>query len=684
MKKSARLFSLLPITLAVSTAVAAQSGYTTLETSVVSAAGYAQDTREAPASVSVITSHELQTKPVSDIGQAVGDVPGVDISETKMGNSTVSIRGFDSKYTLVLIDGRKQNTSEGMISNGFDPGSTFMPAKGAIERIELIRGPASTVYGSDAVGGVINIITKKHVDKFTGSIGVETTQFFEPEDWGNRYATNVYLGIPLVSDTLSLQLRARYLAREKSELKTPTGSYATHSPSEGFTGNAGARLTYSPDTSNTYYLDGDYTRMKGGAMNTSSSSYKALRWWNKYNAVIGHTGTYDFGTTESYLQYNALDQVKSWHGASSNGKVAPETTRGNPLINSTTYTLSTRVNSPLSFGSYGSMMLAYGLLGEYETFEDNTVPAQTALYGKTLEQTTLQAFAEGEYFINDAWIATLGARAHWSDIFGGHLAPRAYLVYKPLEALSFKGGVAAGYKTPAVKQLTDGVYAYSSSRNGTYNTWGDPDLKPEESLSYELSATLDMGSVASLTLGAFLTDFENQIDVVDKNDGTLDQIVINHGKVRSKGFEVLLQTVPVHGFRFSGGYTFTDAKIKSGDLIVTAHGLSDRPNSLPRHTLTARLDYEKDNFSAYIKSVSKFDSEVQTTKNAPTRSKYKDYTKVDIGATYVYEHRHQFSVALNNIFDVGVQWVEASSGYANAYKEYIDGRNLWLSYSYSF
>ena len=53
-------------------------------------------------------------------------------------------------------------------------------------------------------------------------------------------------------------------------------------------------------------------------------------------------------------------------------------------------------------------------------------------------------------------------------------------------------------------------------------------------------------------------------------------------------------------------------------------------------------------------------------------------------STFVYEHRHQFSVALNNIFDVGVQWVEASSGYANAYKEYIDGRNLWLSYSYSF
>ena len=134
------LFALSPCALAVQEAV-------TTGPVVVTAAGYEQDTTEAPASVSVITHKELMTKPVSDLGQAVGDVPGVDISETKMGNTQISIRGFDSAYTLVMVDGRRMNTSDGMVNNGFDPASVIMPPPGAIERIEVLRGPASTVWG---------------------------------------------------------------------------------------------------------------------------------------------------------------------------------------------------------------------------------------------------------------------------------------------------------------------------------------------------------------------------------------------------------------------------------------------------------------------------------------------------------------------------------------------------------
>ena len=213
---------LLPLAAAVSAAYAddgGQTAYTTLDTSVVSAAGYAQDTSEAPASVSVITEKELASKPITDIGSAVGDVPGVDISQNKMGAADISIRGFGSNYTMILVDGRRQNTSESMVNNGFDPGRIFMPPVGAIERIEVIRGPASTIYGSDAVGGVVNIITKKHVDQFTGTISIDRTQFQNDDDYGNRWGTGVFLGIPLKEDVASLLLRGRYLEREASHLR---------------------------------------------------------------------------------------------------------------------------------------------------------------------------------------------------------------------------------------------------------------------------------------------------------------------------------------------------------------------------------------------------------------------------------------------------------------------------------
>ncbi len=223
---------------------------------------------------------------------------------------------------------------------------------------------------------------------------------------------------------------------------------------------------------------------------------------------------------------------------------------------------------------------------------------------------------------------------HWSDIFGAHLSPRAYLVYKPMELISFKGGIANGYKTPQIKKLTDGAYSFSK---GVY-TYGNPDLKPEESWSYELSTTLQVPSAFNLTFGVFWTDFKNQLDTEDIDETSKRDI--NNGKVRSKGFEVLLNTASFHGFRFTGGYTFTDAEIRSGDLTnrnaqkggITDWPKSKRPNELPRHSVTARLDYDYQNFNAYIKTTSKFDAERQSTKNAANLDKYKNYTVLNSGA----------------------------------------------------
>lgn len=200
MNDSLRTLTLLPLAAAVSSVFAApadEGKWNTLETSVVSATGYEQDVRRAPASLSVTTSEELATKPVTDIGRAIGDVPGVEIGTTKMGNSTVSIRGFNSSYTLIMTDGRRQNTSDAMIDNGFNPTSVFMPPPGMIDRIEVLRGPASLVWGSDAVGGVVNIITKKHPTEFTGSFTVEG-QFQQHDEWANRGGASFYVGVPIM------------------------------------------------------------------------------------------------------------------------------------------------------------------------------------------------------------------------------------------------------------------------------------------------------------------------------------------------------------------------------------------------------------------------------------------------------------------------------------------------------
>ena len=145
----------------------------TLDSVVVTAAGFEQKITAAPASISVISREELAKRPYMTLIDAVRDLEGVDVGETadKTGQKTISIRGMGADYTLILIDGKRQNNHGDIYPNSFG-GNQFnhIPPLDMIERIEVIRGPASTLYGADALGGVINIITRKVSDRWRGSV----------------------------------------------------------------------------------------------------------------------------------------------------------------------------------------------------------------------------------------------------------------------------------------------------------------------------------------------------------------------------------------------------------------------------------------------------------------------------------------------------------------------------------
>jgi len=185
----------------------AQNAPVTLSDTVVSASGFEQKITEAPASISVISREDLQQKRYNNLAQALGDVEGIDIGQGtgKTGGLNISIRGMPSQYTLILIDGRRQNAAGNVTPNGFNETSTsFMPPLSAIERIEVIRGPMSTLYGSDAMGGVINIITRKVGKEWTGSVTQDYT-YQQDRDFGDTRNTSVYASGPLIDGLLGLQ-----------------------------------------------------------------------------------------------------------------------------------------------------------------------------------------------------------------------------------------------------------------------------------------------------------------------------------------------------------------------------------------------------------------------------------------------------------------------------------------------
>src|SRR5690606_26125814 len=134
----------------------------------------------------------------------------------KTGQKTISIRGMGSDYTLVLIDGKRQNNHGDIYPNAFG-GNQFnhIPPLDMIQRIEVIRGPASTLYGADALGGVINIITRKVSDRWQGSATLGHSDQ-QDDQFGSDSTFDFAVTGPLVRDRLGLAVRGARYERDSS------------------------------------------------------------------------------------------------------------------------------------------------------------------------------------------------------------------------------------------------------------------------------------------------------------------------------------------------------------------------------------------------------------------------------------------------------------------------------------
>src|SRR5690606_37758295 len=223
---------------------------TQLSTIVVSAAGYEQKITDAPASITVLSQDDFKTKRITSLADALNGVEGVDISPSagKTGTLNILMRGMPAEYTLVLIDGKRQNSVGSITPNGFgESNNNFIPPICAIERIEVIRGPMSTLYGSDAMGGVINIITKKDNDEWSGSVTLSGTVLPKSSEFGNQYSAEVFTSGPVIKDLVGVQLRGRKAERQQSYLTTPTGALTQgNSPTKSDIETLGARITVTP------------------------------------------------------------------------------------------------------------------------------------------------------------------------------------------------------------------------------------------------------------------------------------------------------------------------------------------------------------------------------------------------------------------------------------------------------
>lgn len=680
----------------------AQSGSnapTQMSPLVVTASGFAQDVKEAPASISVITREELEQKRFSSLAEALTEIEGVDVEASvgKTGGMNISIRGMPSEYTLILIDGRRQNNAGDITPNGFSETQTsFIPPVSAIERIEVVRGPMSTLYGSDAMGGVINIITRKVAPEWGGSVTLDGT-LQQHSEFGNTSGASVYASGPLVENLLGLQVRGRAFKRSASDITyeetggTEVTPWMGANPVDADIYNGGARLTYTPSKEHDFWADVDITRQtydnSTGQLGTlGAGGYAPEQKYNRDQFAIGHNGRFSFGELTTSLMRNSTETVGRLIPPGTPGKVA-----GSPrTLEAKNTVLDTKLVVPFS----AHVTTVGGQWWDAEMIE--------GVASERFEQTQWALFAEDEWFLADRLALTTGVRYDNHDSFGDQLSPRAYLVWNPTDSWTFKGGVARGFKTPRLEQLHDGIYGFG--QQGHLPFLGNPDLKPETSTSTELSAQYSARSGFRAGITVFNNEFQDKISSIripncrvnnvpgcvdigvwpTRNDPSEEQpdfpMPINVDEAVTRGIELSTFVPLSQTLSLTANYTYTDSEQKSG--VNKGMPLTDTPE----HMVNARLRWQAtDRLNAWLSG--EYNSE-RFRDNETVRAvlgDYKAYTLFHAGLGYDITKNLTIAATIYNLTDKDfVDYRPTGSGYFNVYHNNFEGRRLWLSATYQF
>jgi outer membrane receptor for ferrienterochelin and colicins len=615
-----------------------------LENLVVTASGFSQHIKDAPASISVINREQLQSKSYRDVTDALRDVPGVVV--TGGGSSSdISIRGMAAKYTLILVDGKRQDsraTRPNSDNSGIEQG--WLPPLAAIERIEVVRGPMSSLYGSDAMGGVINIITRKDSGKWFGNVRSEVTGQDRSAS-GGYHNTDVFLSGPLVEERLSVQLYGQRNRRDEDRFVNGYGQTATDSGT--------GKLTFSPDAANDITLEaGQTAQQRDSHVGRSARRSDSHNDYERTHLSLTHEGRWSELASTSYVQRERIDNP------------GRRMLLNNTVFNSQVTHFADRHTTTLG-GQY-----LYEDLGD----KGNQL-ADSQLFDR-LSRWSWALFMEDEWRLTDAFALTAGLRLDRDQNYGAHWSPRLYGVYHLDSQWMLKGGVSTGYKSPDIRSSVEGWGQITGGGGDPAIIVGNSNLKPETSVSHELGILWEGEQGISTGFTLFSTDFKDKITeqrrCTDDTGTASGQCMIgpeafkfisdrvNVDEAQLRGVEATLDWRLSDELTLVSNYTFTHSEQNSGLL-------KGKPlNEMPKHMANATLDWKNSDRLAswarvnYRGSTSDYLGRTTLSKGTPS------YTFVDVGATYALTKDLTLLAGVYNLFNKEVEY--------EAYRRTLDGR----------
>lgn len=497
---------------------------------------------DAAAAISVLSNDDLQRSGATSIPEALRLVPGLNVSAVNSSQWAISSRGFNGIYAnklLVLMDGRAVYTP--VFAGVYWDLQQAMLAD--LDRIEVIRGPGATVWGANAVNGVINVVSRSARDTQGGYAYAGGGDFHQALA-GARY------GFQTGSNTF-LRLFGSYQLNEAYPL--PNGQDAD----DGWFGeNAGFRLDHYADENTQATWQGDFT---GSNLKDESANAYNLNTLGRWKHSFSDRSSY-----EAQVYYDRTDRSDA--------------------LRARTITDTFDLSAQHTFGLGESHDVIWGL--GYRFINNNITPTTpvVTVYDKSFYQNLASAFVQDEWkIVPDRFTVTVGTKVEHNDITGWEWQPSLRAAFKPTPQQTLWGAISRAVRTPSEAEgMNLGAIQYGNPFVGpggfTYQPTviGNPNVESETLWAYELGYRVQAGNRISADLSLFYNDYDDLIVV-----GPITQLIPGTPGQASVPFDNYQ-----HGHTYGGELTVTFAATDSWRLTASyalwlAQLHSDTPFSDP-------------------------------------------------------------------------------------------------------
>lgn len=565
---------------------------------VVTATRTDQTVKEVPTTVQVITRQDIEKRQSRTLRDVLQNALGVTLWKDFQGRSQVRIRGSESRHVLIMVDGKRMS---GELSyNSANAHEIDRINMDNVERVEIIRGSAGSLYGSDAIGGVVNIITRQPMKK-QGSINYDYS-FYEHGDSAGPTTSIFYQDI---NETGNMSWKI-------------SGSYNDSKPfyvdNEGTSNNYFGKeqnidfgMTYTAENGNRLSFD-------FGQLNEDTQRSEAGQSYHPMMPKSDKINKNENKRTNLSLSYEGEDAKQNWSVRAYQSKYEKEyfiykQTRRNNIV-TIPYTLNSFdwVNRTINVlegkdsWQLGDKHLATAGF-EWRQDKSEGTRIKTDLNSKkTSDEASIDyvsLYFQDEIRPNDQWLFIPSIRFDHSNLFDSAWTGNLASTYHIADDTRLKFVVGQGYKTPTINELYHAWEMFAGSAMGGPGQYfqGNPNIKPEKSWNYELALEKDWNDKTTGHFGLFRNDVKELItstwtckyvdsagNLVSSMIPTKDKLMTykNIPEARMQGIEASIQHQLSDEVDLNFGYVYLDAKDQ---------GSSQRLEDRPRHQLNLGLFY---------------------------------------------------------------------------------------------